>query len=127
MGIRVTEHQVQIIIGIESGIDMSLFIEVASRLVDEILATSSLSSKRLADVELYLAAHLAALTEEGGGVTMQRAGASSVQYAQLQGNNLSLTRFGQMALSLDTTGKLAASTKEKARFSVFGPKTALNS
>ena len=126
MGIRVTEHQVQLVIGVESGIDMSLFIEVASRLVDEVLATSSLSGKRLADIELYLAAHLAALTEEGGGVTMQRTGASSVQYAQLQGNNLSLTRFGQMAMSLDTTGKLIASSKEKASFGVFGPKTALN-
>lgn len=121
MGIRVTEHQVQLVIGVESGVDLELFIEVASRYVDEVLSSSSLSTKRLADIELYMAAHLAALTEEGGGVTMQRTGSSSVQYAQLQGNNLNLTRFGQMAASLDTTGKLAASSKEKARFSTFGP------
>ena len=123
MGIRVTEHQVQLVVDIPSGEDVQLFIDIASRLVDELLSTSSLTSKRLADIELYLAAHLVVLTTEGGGVTMQRTGASSVQYSQLQGDDLKLTRFGQMALALDTTGKLASSRKEKARINFLGPKT----
>lgn len=121
MGIRVTDHEVQLILGAESGTDVQIYIDVASRMVDEVFSGSSLSTKRLADIELYLAAHLGALTEEGGGVTLQRTGQSSVQYAQLQGDKLKLTRFGQMALLLDTTGVLEASNKEKARLQFIGP------
>ena len=122
MGFRVTEDDVQKILGSESGVDLQLFIDVASRMVDEVFSGSSLSPSRLGDIELYLAAHLGALTEEGGGVTLQRTGQSSVQYSQLRGDNLKLTRFGQMALALDTTGALASSTKEKATFQAIGPK-----
>ncbi len=121
MGIRVTDHEVQLILGSESGTDVQIYIDVASRLVDEVFSGSSLSTKRLADIELYLAAHLGALTEEGGGVTLQRTGQSSIQYAQLQGDDLKLTRFGQIALALDTTGVLKASVKDKARLQFIGP------
>ena len=104
MAIRVTEQQVNSLISASSGIDVDLLINVASRYIDELLATSSLSADRLADIELYLAAHLVALSEEGGGVTQQRIGSTSVQYAQLRGDKLTLTRFGQTALALDPTG-----------------------
>ncbi|KKM90837.1 hypothetical protein LCGC14_1234670, partial [marine sediment metagenome] len=75
---------------------------------------------QLRDIELYLSAHLATLTIDGGGVSLERIGSSSIQYAQLQGDKLYLTRFGQLAIMLDTTGKLVASSKEKARFRSFG-------
>ncbi len=119
--IRVTDDQVQRVVDLPSGVEVQLFIEVASRLVDEVLASSGLSSGQLADIELYLSAHLVTLTEEGGGITMQRTGASSVQYAQLKGEGLKLTRFGQMALDLDTSGKLKASVRPKARGQFLGP------
>lgn len=119
MSVRVTESQVKEIIPTNS--DVQIFIDVASRLIDEVFATTELSADRLTDIELYLSAHLVALTEEGGGVVAQRIGSTSVQYAQLRGDNLKLTRFGQIALALDTTGVLASSAKEKARFQGFGP------
>ncbi len=121
MGFRVTEDDVQKILGSESGVDLQLFIDVASRWVDDVLSGSSLTADRLGDIELYLAAHLGALTEEGGGVTLQRTGQSSVQYAQL-GEGLESTRFGRVALTLDKTGKLTSSVKEKATFQAIGPK-----
>jgi len=121
--IRVTDDQVQRVVDIPSGVEVQTFIDVASRLVDEVLVSSGLTSARLADIELYLSAHLVALTEEGGGITLQRTGASSVQYTQLKGDGLKLTRFGQMALDLDTSGKLKASARAKARAQFLGPFT----
>ncbi len=118
--VRVTDEQVQRVVDIPSGVEVETFIEVASRLVDDVLASAGLSSGRLADIELYLSAHLVALTEEGGGITMQRTGASSIQYAQLKGEGLKLTRFGQIALDLDTSGKLKASVRPKARGQFLG-------
>ena len=122
MSIRITEDEVKKIIS--TSLDVGIFINVASRFVDEVLGGSSLSADRLGDIELYLASHLTALSEEGGGVTMQRVGSTTIQYSQLQGSQLSLTRFGQMALLLDTTGLLKKNEKEKAGLSVIGAATA---
>lgn len=123
MAVRVTEHQVTGLISVSSGVDVDLLINVASRYIDELLGTSSLTADRLADIELYLAAHLVALSEEGGGVTQQRIGATSIQYAQLRGDKLMLTRFGQTALALDTTGLLDSAQKSKANLKFFGALT----
>ncbi len=123
MSIRVDEHEVQLIVDVPSGEDMSLFIEVASRYVDNVFSTTTLAADQLRDIELYLSAHLATLTIDGGGVSLERIGSSSIQYAQLRGDKLYLTRFGQLAMMLDTTGKLVASSKEKARFRSFGAAT----
>ncbi len=122
MSVRVTEDQVKEIIS--TSLSVSIFINVASRYIDEILGSSSLTADRLGDIELYMAAHLVALTEEGGGVTMQRVGSTTVQYAQLRGSKLSLTRFGQMALTLDTTELLEKSEKPKASLTMIGAATA---
>ncbi|KKN13473.1 hypothetical protein LCGC14_1005950, partial [marine sediment metagenome] len=42
MSIRVDEHEVQLIVDVPSGEDMSLFIEVASRYVDNVFASTTL-------------------------------------------------------------------------------------
>ncbi len=118
---RVTDEQVKEII--PSTADINIFIDIATNYINDVLVGKGLSDARLADIELYLAAHFVALTEEGGSVILKRVGSTSLQFATpTQGalNNLGLTRFGQTALALDTTGALASAAKQKARFSVHG-------
>lgn len=126
MGIRVTEDELQSIIDAESGADLQIFIDIASPWVDEVFKSTTLVASQLKSIELYLSAHLATLTLEGARVTMEKTGQSSIQFASFSGEGLKSTRFGEIAIALDTSGKLISSTLEKARFQVLGPKTLLN-
>ncbi len=89
--------------------------------VTEHLATSGLSDAILERIELYLAAHYVALTEEGGGLTRDKLGDADTSYANIYASGLNSTRFGQAALALDSTGILAAvaQTSLKAEFRVI--------
>lgn len=94
-------------------------IDTANAYVDEVLADSDLSTRILKKIELYLAAHFVALTQEKGGLTRNKIGDADASYANVYSGGLHLTRFGQTALALDTTGLLAASqTALKAEFRV---------
>lgn len=118
---RVTDEQVKELI--PSNVDINIFIDIATNYVDDLLVGQGLSASRLTDIELYLSAHFVALTEEGGTVIQTRVGATSTQYAAIRSKNLKglgLTRFGQTALILDTTGLLQKADKEKARLEMFG-------
>jgi hypothetical protein len=101
--------------------DLDLFIGQAEMLVDEELMGSGLSGNRLKYIELNLAAHYATVAIERGGFTYQKSMSSEEGYATPRDKvQLSSTRFGQQALSLDTTGKLAGmdSPGGKAEFRV---------
>lgn len=116
---RVTSPEVKLVF--PSDRDLNPFITTASLLVDEELVGTNQSSTRLKQIELYLAAHFAALTEEGAALTSTRTGKSEDEYAPgIFGESLRSTRFGQLAISLDTSGRLAmlSSTKGKAVFRV---------
>ena len=88
--------------------DTTPFIATADLLITEDLATSGLSSSRLKQIELYLAAHFVALTEERGNLTSHKVGDSSETYEMEIGSGLMLTRYGQQAVQLDTSGVLKA-------------------
>lgn len=95
-------------------------IATATAMVDEHLVGSGLSDTLLEKVELYLAAHFVALTEEGGALTRNKLGDADTSYANIYSQGLNSTRFGQQALSLDSTGTLSrvAQTQLKADFRV---------
>jgi hypothetical protein len=97
----------------------SNMIDTANLLVDTHLGTT-LSEQVLKKVELYLAAHFVALTEERGGITLSKMGDSSESYANVYTQGFNSTRFGQTALALDSTGVLTnvAQTQLKADFRV---------
>lgn len=102
--------------------DTTPFIETAQLIVDEDLADSELSTERLDKIVLYLAAHFVCITEEKGGLKSERLGEASSSYAipkQLAGYHM--TRYGQQAMMLDTTGKLASDStgRLKALFQVI--------
>lgn len=99
----------------------SNMIVTANAVVNDILETDAgLSVEVLKSVELYLAAHFVALTEEGGALTRDKMGDADQSYANIYESGFKGTRFGQTALSLDSSGKLAAASQTmlKASFRV---------
>ncbi len=118
---RVTDEQVKKLIA--SNADINIFIDIATNHVDNVLVGQGLSAETLANIELYLAAHFVALTEEAGTVIQKRVGSTSTQYASPETRSLkglNLTRFGATAMVLDTTGTLILANKEKAKIAMFG-------
>lgn len=89
---------------------LDLYISTAVLLVSEDLSGKGLSEARLAQIELYLSAHFAAVgIVERGGLTSSRTGDQS---QDTYGNKavykagLGSTRYGQSAIALDTSGTL---------------------
>lgn len=123
----VTSDQVKAII--ETTItDTTPFIAIAQNLATEELVGEGLSAERLDNIVLYLSAHFVCLTSEGGGLKRSRLGESDESYKTPgdKDTGLASTRFGQTALMLDTSGKLAAMSANKglkALFTVVGDPT----
>lgn len=121
MTARVTAGEVKEIIQTEISDDVILtnHIETANLFVDTHLTTKH-SAPVLKKIELYLAAHFVALTEERGGLTRSKVGEADESLANVYAEGFRATRYGQTALSLDTSGTLTriAQTRLKAEFRV---------
>lgn len=124
MGARVTADGVKQVVETNLTDDavLSSMIDTANLYVDTHLVPLSPghTTKVLAKIELYLAAHLVALTEEKGGITRAKMGDADESYANVYKDGFNSTRFGQTALVLDTSGTLArlSITNAKAEFRV---------
>jgi hypothetical protein len=100
------------------------FLDDAYMLVEETLVNVSpkpkLSEARIDVIAKYLAAHLYLLTVEKGGLTLEKVGDSSNMYATTKNGDAGIgsTRFGQLALGMDTSGLLQAiaTGKKTAQF-----------
>lgn len=119
----VTDAQVKAII--DTSRDTSAFIANALVFATEELIGKGLSNARFDLVVLYLSAHFVCLTEEMGGTRRSRMGESDESYKTPgdKDTGLKSTRFGQMAMLLDTSGTLAALTSSnglKALFALVG-------
>ncbi len=123
MGARVTGEGVKAIIDTsKSDADvLAHMIDTANLYVDTHLLSAGLPDPILTKIELYLAAHLVALTEEKGGVTRSKMGDADESYANVYKDGFRSTRYGQMALTLDSSGTLASlgMTNAKAEFRVI--------
>ena len=112
MAIRVTAVEVKEIINtaIEEQIILNSFIATASLYVDENLVGLDpiLSDATLKRIELYLAAHFVALTEEKGGITSSAINDAKDTYSNVYSEGFQSTRYGQMSITLDTSGTLKA-------------------
>lgn len=114
---RTTEDAVARICEVEDE-DLDLltdFIDIANELVTELPAavmqedgvTPFLSSLRLEKIERYLAAHFYCILKPRS--TVEQADLTQVNYETNKVDfSLRLTRYGQQAMLLDTTGSLAA-------------------
>lgn len=98
------------------------FITAANLIVEEDLVGEGLTEARLTQIENLLAAHFATLANEKGGIVRTSAGESAETYRSVKEayQGLTSTRFGQMAIAMDTTGTLVnqMSGGKKAEFRV---------
>ena len=115
---RVSEAEVKEII--ETTKDLTAHIKTATAFVDTLFASSTLSAAHLMEIERWLAAHFAALTDqEEGAIIVEEHSDHKAKYVEVKGEGLSLTRYGQQAIVLDTSGTLATVSKTKARFQLI--------
>jgi len=122
MTARVSAEEVKSLIATDLSDDvvMATFVDTANLLVDEHLLTAGHSARLLTKIELYLSAHLLALKEELGGLTRSKYGDADDSFANVYGDALKSTRFGQVVLTLDDSGILAGvgTTTLRAEFRV---------
>ncbi|MGI9498548.1 MAG: hypothetical protein ACR2P3_00795 [Geminicoccaceae bacterium] len=104
---RTTLAAVRVILGdhIEIGdVDLFAYLDAANTLVTAELGTSGLSDTHLAQIEKYLAAHLATLADLPPGVVEQTIDRDEEVFSK--GEGLKKTHFGETAVLLDSTGTL---------------------
>lgn len=110
MPIRTTAALVRKIMGLEPGdesADLSPFIETASQVVSDICVDTDdyeYSDDKLELIERWLSAHFYTVYE--GQVTVEQVASLRQQYAFKIDLYLNNTKYGQMALAIDTNGSL---------------------
>ena len=122
---RVEPHEVKEIIATDR-VDLEAFITAANSLVTDVLGGEGLGSTRLKEIERWLTAHF--ITHAGtdktvGQVVEEQIGETRRRFSEGQASfgKLDSSRYGKMALLLDTTGKLAGLGKTRAQFRVIAP------
>jgi len=113
---RTTSELVAGIIEVDESITLDPFILAASALVDDIAERSGHDSDRLQLIETWLAAHF--YTVRDPRPTSERASTIEVRYQSAVDLNLATSHYGQMAMTLDTSGLLRAISAGKRRPSV---------
>lgn len=117
MAIRATEGEVLKITDTELT-DLKPFIRTASILVDSLAArdtNSDLTAATLKQIEVWLAAHFVALRDPVA--LSEKTGEAQITYfLGKPGMGLEATPYGQAAISLDTTGRLATVGKKRSSF-----------
>jgi len=79
------------------------YIVGANTLVSDVLSTQGLSATTLKEIERWLSAHMIASTRERQ-ATEEGAGGAYIKYAGSFGEQLKSTPYGQMVLTLDSSG-----------------------
>lgn len=120
---RVSASQVKEIIttSLEDGVLLANMIDTANIFIDEHLLEVGYSDALLEKIELYLSAHFVAITEEAGAPSLSKLGDATDEWAtDWFGPGFASTRYGQAALTLDSSGILAevGSGKLRAQFRV---------
>lgn len=86
-----------------SDMDIDSFISGANALMNSLFGTSE--NNLLKEIERWLSAHLIACTRERQALK-EEAGTAKITYTGVYGEGLHMTSYGQMAMSLDITGRL---------------------
>src|SRR3972149_1678004 len=125
---RVAQSEVRDIAGLpnEAVLAIAAAIPVSATLVDENLVGQGISEATLKSIELFLSAHFATLAWANGPLASVKIGEAAERYHDIYKGGFSSTRFGQQALLLDKSGKLAAMSASatnpmrQAEFTVIG-------
>lgn len=123
MSQRTTVTKVQNILGnhYDSSTDLQVFVDTAVAVTDKLSSLDTgnyLTSALKKQIETYLAAHYYLHHDQQ--ISAQSVGKSKDDYAGKYGMGLKSTRYGQSALDLDVSGKLATMGKPKARIGWLG-------
>ncbi len=106
MAVRTTEDRIKSICKVKTSHDLTEFMEAANQMVDALCLDSEYTDAVLARIETWLAAHfyciLAPRRKQENVGQLQSTIESEVDLG------LNVTRYGQMAMQLDTDGNLAA-------------------
>jgi hypothetical protein len=87
------------------------FITTANIYVTDKLGGEGLSADLLEQIEKWFTAHLIAMSRQKE-VTREEVDNAQVEYAGKFGQNLQATRYGQVVITLDTTGIMVGSKGE---------------
>ena len=105
--VLVTPQEVKAVIDtVGDSVDVTPYIETADLIITEQLNAAVLSAARLKQIELYLACHFTAMSRERGGLVVDETGEGRAEYSDVYEAGFAMTRFGQAAMQLDTTGVL---------------------
>jgi hypothetical protein len=94
---------------------VNAYIASANRIVTEHLTDLGYGDEKLEDIEMWLSAHLIAITRERQ-TTQEKLGDAAVAYANVFGKGLEASTYGQMVAMLDTEGVLKSLGKERIVF-----------
>ncbi len=122
---RVEPHEVKEIIE-TARVDIEAFITASNSLVTDVLGDEGLGTVRLKEIERWLAAHFlshAGTDKTVGQVVEEQIGDTRRRFSDGQAafGKLDSSRYGKMALLLDTSGKLAGLGRTRAQFRVIAP------
>ena len=106
---RATDADVEAVIEVDADISLTPFITVANELVTELCTDSDYTDERLVIIETWLAAHCYSVRDKA--IAQERASSVQVQYQTKIGMFLAETTHGQMAMTIDSAGNLAALSK----------------
>lgn len=95
-----------------TNININSFISGANALMNSLFGDSTSDLNK--EIERWLSAHLIACTRERQALK-EEAGTAKVTYTGEYGQGLHMTSYGQMAITLDITGKLAALMSKSAK------------
>lgn len=111
--LRATPSAISAIIEWDETIGLVPFIAAANALVEEIAVESGHSEARLTLIETWLAAHFYCMRDPRA--STETAGPVSASYQSAVALGLNTSHYGQMAMTLDTSGLLAALSSTKRR------------
>lgn len=85
--------------------EIQAILDTVGRMMDVVFADCNLPDEVYNDIQAYLTAHIIASTKERQ-ASEEEAGTAKVKYTGKFGEGLKSTSYGQIALLLDTCGKL---------------------
>lgn len=94
-------------------------IDAAHQIIDKLLDSCDYSDAEKKEIERWLAAHFQSSADGENGVTQIQQGERSKTSSAQYGMKLDASRYGQMALALDTCGGLDKVNRRKASFDVL--------
>jgi hypothetical protein len=107
MAVRVTATEVKSILETETTLtdaQVTAIIVSANVMVDTVLGTGTTTI--LKEIERWLSAHMVAISKERQALK-EEAGGAAITYTGAYGLGLKSTSYGQMVLTLDTSGAFA--------------------